>query len=221
MLLATVYPSELGGDFRMYLAIAHRVLSGGPLYEPRQLAGPYVTVPGDSMYPPIAFPLFAAFTVLPAALWWAPVAIVGYRLRSVRGWRLAAILWLLAVPSTLPIIWTGNPVMWAMVGLALPRWWSWTVLLKPSVFPFALIGIRDRRWWVAAGCLGLASLAVLPLTLQWFAVILNARGVWAGPLYSLGNAPLLLIPIVTEVDVGSVRDRIAAIPAPRVAAPLI
>jgi hypothetical protein len=190
-----------GADLADYQAVARRVLAGGSLYLPYQVAGPYVTVPGDSMYPPYVFPLFAVFTVAPAFLWWAiPIAILAWSIWALRpsplGW--IWILSLIAFPYTWTLYWSGNPVMWvaAGMGLAMHRsWWALAVFVKPSLFPFAIWGIRERSWWVGAAVLGLASLAVLPLTLEWFAVILNARGHWAGFLYGLPNAPLLLVPV--------------------------
>ncbi len=68
------------------------------------------------------------------------------------------------------------------------------------MIPFALIGIRDRRWWLTIVALGLLSLPFLSLTLIYPQVLLDAqtnpvdgRG---GPLYSLQEYPLLVIPVV-------------------------
>lgn len=190
-----------GADLDAYQAVARRVLAGGSLYMPYQVAGPYETVPGDSMYPPYAFPLFAAFTVLPAVLWWAiPVAVLAWAVwtfhPSPLGW--VWIVVLLAFPYSWTVYWSGNPVIWvaAGMGLAMHRhWWALAVFLKPSLFPFALIGVRDRKWWIGVGVLAVTSLVLLPLTLEWFAVLLNARGHWSGPFYSLSNIPLLLVPV--------------------------
>jgi hypothetical protein len=66
--------------------------------------------------------------------------------------------------------------------------------------PFALIGIRDRRWWLTIVVLVLASLPFLADTLRYPQVLLDAqanpvdgRG---GPLYSITEFPLLAIPIL-------------------------
>ena len=67
-------------------------------------------------------------------------------------------------------------------------------LLKPSLFPFALFGIRERSWW-----LGLALFVVLCLPfgsmwLDWLTTVVNSRG--GGLLYSALEAPMLAIPLV-------------------------
>ena len=67
------------------------------------------------------------------------------------------------------------------------------VLLKPSLAPFALAGIRRRSWWVAALLLGLLSLAMLPLWLEYPAAIRNSD---VGATYSLQDIPPMLIPVV-------------------------
>jgi hypothetical protein len=80
------------------------------------------------------------------------------------------------------------------------RWPSAFVVIKPTVIPFALFGMRDRRWWGVIVALGVLSLPFLALTLIYPQVLLDAqtnpidgRG---GPLYSLQEYPLLLIPIL-------------------------
>jgi hypothetical protein len=75
-------------------------------------------------------------------------------------------------------------------------------LLKPSLAPFALAGIKSRAWWVGLVVLGLASLPFLADTLLWPRVVLDASG--GGILYSLSNVPLMLIPGVAWL--GSASD---------------
>ena len=82
-------------------------------------------------------------------------------------------------------------------------WPSTLVLLKPSLFPFALIGLRRRAWWAQLGLLGLLSLPVLYLTLIYPRVILDSRG--GGLLYSLDDVPLLLLPVIAGVAAGKLR----------------
>jgi hypothetical protein len=82
--------------------------------------------------------------------------------------------------------------------LALASVYSWPgvlVLLKPAIFPFAIVGIGDRRWWIAAAVLGLVSLALLPMWVDWFRVLLNARGPRANLLYAFSDLPLMAIPL--------------------------
>ena len=193
------WPHSFGEDYGYAILGAHRFLSGVPLYEPYQLAGPYVTAPGDFMYPPTSLLLFVPFAFLPEALWYAiPLALLAYGIwRAKPGpWRRIGILWCLAFPSTITTVWTGNPVIWCAAFLALGGPWSVGVLLKPSVFPFAFLGIRDRRWWVAMAGLGVVALLTLPACLDWLRVVVNARGPWSGLLYSLGNVPLLLAVVI-------------------------
>ena len=93
----------------------------------------------------------------------------------------------------------GNPVIWIAAAFALSFRWPWVgvlALLKPSLFPFAFGGVRTREWWLALGALAAVSLAFLPMWFDWIGVMLNARGQFSGPLYSLRDVPLMLIPLV-------------------------
>jgi hypothetical protein len=93
--------------------------------------------------------------------------------------------------------------MWIAAFVALGTVWGWPgvlVALKPSLLPFMLVGIRSRSWWLAAGLLVLVSLAVLPMWFDYATAMLNARGPLVSPLYSLGNVPVVLIPLVARLD---------------------
>ena len=144
-----------GVDFCLYRDAAARWLAGGPYFEPYQLAGPYPITAGDVLYPPVALWLFVPFTVLPALLWWAiPIAVTAWAIWRLRPepawWPLIALC--VAWPTTLLKTWTGNPVIWSVAAMALGvvYWWpSVFVLLKPSLFPFALFGANRRSWWLA------------------------------------------------------------------------
>ena len=145
-----------GVDFILYRDAAARWLAGGPYFEPYQLAGPYPITAGDVLYPPVALWLFVPFTVLPAVLWWViPVAVTAWaiwRLRPMPAWW-PLIALCIAWPTTLLKTWTGNPVLWSVTAMALGVvfWWpSVFVLLKPSLFPFALFGANRRSWWLGA-----------------------------------------------------------------------
>ncbi len=77
------------------------------------------------------------------------------------------------------------------------RWPGVLVALKPSIFPFALVGIRSRGWWIAAGVLALAALPFgFGMWSEWIAAMRNAQG---GLLYSLGDVPLLCLPLVARM----------------------
>jgi hypothetical protein len=191
----------VGVDYHLHIDAARRVLSGGSFYDPSQLAGPYNVALPDILYPPTMILLFIPFLVLPAFLWWAiPLGIV---IAVVIHWRppwhawpvLAFCLWW---PETGVKILAGNPEMWIVAALALATIWRGfapLVLLKPSLFPLALFGIRTRAWWVGLVALAVASLLFLPLWTQYATVMLNAR-VGSGILYSLGEVPFLVIPLV-------------------------
>jgi hypothetical protein len=189
-----------GIDFALYRDVAARWLAGGPFYEPRQLAGPYEVAHGDVLYPPVGLWLFVPFTVLPAVLWWViPAALTIWAIVRVRPrpavWPLMALC--LAWPTTPLKIWTGNPVIWCMAAMSVAivyRWAAPFVLLKPSLFPFALFGVRDRVWWVGLGVFLAACLPFGALWADWIVSVLNSRG--SGLLYSVLEAPMLLFPLV-------------------------
>jgi hypothetical protein len=192
----------LGVDYRIYMEATRSWLNGGSFYLPLQLAGPYPVLLGDILYPPNALILFAPFTILPAVLWWAiPILTTAW---IVWFWRpstlaLAAIVLCLTVPSTWWRIEAGNPVLWIVAALALGtryRWPAVAVMIKPSLLPFAFVGIRSRSWWLALAVAALISLAFLPMWLDYVRVLLNARGEPASLLYSAGDVPLLAIPLV-------------------------
>jgi hypothetical protein len=106
-------------------------------------------------------------------------------------------------PLTMQQFVKGNPVMWVMAAEAawLARGWpTLPVLLKPSLGPFALIGVTRRGWWAQLVVAGLATLPVLGLALMYPEVILDSRG--GGALYSVRDVPLMLIPILAAVRAG-------------------
>ena len=91
----------------------------------------------------------------------------------------------------------GNPVMWVLAFLALGclyKWPSALVLLKPSLFPFALVGIRSRSWWIALAAGIAVSLPFGVMWISWVLVLVNSTE--GGILYSLQDVPILLLPII-------------------------
>jgi hypothetical protein len=186
-------------DYTLYLDATRRWLDGGTFFHPYQLAGPHPVQMGDVLYPPYALYLFIPFTVLPAVLWWAiPLGVTAWAL-----WRLrpAPVAWpFLALccfwPPFVARIVAGNPVMWAMAAVALGflvRWVFVGALIKPSLFPFALLGMRDRAWWVALAIVAVASVPFGALWLDWLRAVTNSSG---GLLYSLQDVPILLLPVI-------------------------
>lgn len=194
-----------GYDFALYDQAARRWLAGGSFYLPYQLAGPYDVPWGQILYPPWALVLFVPFTVLggplfvliPSAI--TAAVIVSWRPRL---WAWAVMLALVTVWPLMLLMWVaGNPTIWVIAVIALATRWPWVsafVWLKPSVFPFALAGFRDWRWWaISLGTIAVA-LAMWPMTCDWITAITNARGVNSGLLYSLSPGALagLFLPVV-------------------------
>lgn len=204
----------LGGDFGGYLEATRHWLSGGGFYLDRQLAGPYEITSGDILYPPVALVLFVPFLVLPAVLWWViPLSIVAWIVAwivvSLRPapwtWPLIAVC--LTNPWSIQLTHSGNPTIWIAAFVALSVRWPWVsalVLLKPSLFPLAFVGIRDRRWWVAAGVIGVASLLMLPMTLDWLHVVFDGRGRYSGLVYSWTHAPMAATALIARL--GATRE---------------
>jgi hypothetical protein len=198
-------PAAITADHAIYMAAARRWMAGGSFYQPYQLAGPYTIVMVEILYPPTILPLLVVFAFLPDVLWWLiPIAIVVavtiHWRPSLLGWTL--ILACMAVPITFESIAYGNPGIWIAAFVALATVYGWPavlVVLKPTLAPFMLLGIRRPSWWVALGLLGLVSLAFLPLWGQYLTVLMNARGPLVSPLYSLNQAPVLLIPVAAWV----------------------
>jgi hypothetical protein len=190
-----------GTDIDYYLVATRHWVASGSLYYPFQLAGPYDYHSGV-LYPPTALLLFVPFTVLPLALWWViplgSTAAVVWSDRPGR-WYWPLLLACFAFPMTVTDIVNGNPLMWLVAAVALACRYDWPavlVALKPSVFPFALIGIRHRSWWLAAVALAVVSAAMLPLWTDYVRVIANERG--AGLLYSAKDVPFLFLPLVSR-----------------------
>ena len=190
---------DLGIDYVFYRDVGQRFLETGVYYLPHQLAGPYdVTLMLDVLYPPSALLLFVPLVWVPALLWWA--IPIGVTLYIVRGWdpgpwAIAAMLALLLWPRAHGAFLYGNTDMWAMAGLAAGLRWGWPAILltiKPTLAPFALVGIRHRSWWLAAALMGGFILLSLPLWLDYVTAI---RNVAIGGDYSLGSIPLMLVPL--------------------------
>lgn len=196
----------VGVDFIILRDAAARWLAGDGFYLPYQVAGPYVHsehvgAQSPVLYPPTMLLLFVPFTILPGILWWAiPIAITGW---VVVGHRPRPLVWpviafLAVFPMTIWAAVAGNPILWFMMALALGTRYCWPsvlVLLKPTLAPFAVIGIWRRSWWLALSCLALVSLLFLPMWFDYVRVLSNMTTA-SGPLFSLNQYPMLMIPIV-------------------------
>lgn len=199
----------VGIDFRLFAEIGRRFAETGSGYAPFQLEGPYRYDQGSGtadvasmpdLYPPYIGPVFAVVRFLPPVLWWAiPLSILAALIVS---WRPAQWTWpvmalALFSANTAGILAAGGSTMWitAFIGLGLRYGWPvCLVALKPTFLPFALIGWRDRRTW-----LGLAIFAVLAYFLtaelaRYVVALQNVEG--ASVLYSLGDLPFVLVPVI-------------------------
>ena len=222
----------LARDFDLYMDATRRWMAGGPFYNPEQLAGPYDLPWGQILYPPQALALFVPFTVLgpflgPIVFITIPAIITVAVVWSYRPgfWAWAAILLVAVLHPDAPLIWiAGTPTIWVVALVALATRWPWVsgfIWFKPSVFPFALLGIRDRRWWVVAGAFAVSAVVLWPLMTQWVTTVVNARGENSGLLYSLSPTALAdpLIPVIAWLgrrrEIAPARPRGVRAPGPR------
>ena len=189
----------IGTDLRYYQFVAQRWLDTGVFYTDRQLTGPYeVQTLVDNLYPPHALYLFLPFLVLPNLLWWVlPLGVIGYVVWWCRpvAWMWPLIALIILFPKTPNQILYGNTDMWVAAAIAGGVRWAWPSVLvtfKPSLAFFALIGIRARSWWIAAGVLVVVSLPFLGIWLDYPTVMTNSSArFW----YSFGNLPFFVLPI--------------------------
>jgi hypothetical protein len=189
----------LGLDFRWFVGIAERWLDTGQLFAVRQLTGPYeVQTLVDFLYPPTALYLFLPFVWLPAFLWWLiPLGVFTWSIALLRParWTWPLILACIAWPTTITAILYGNTNMWVAAAVAAGVVWAWPsvlVLLKPSLLPFAFVGVNHRSWWVALGVLVLVS---IPLGGLWPDYVTAMRNSDLGPFHALRTIPFFLAPL--------------------------
>jgi hypothetical protein len=198
----------LGIDLRIGQVFAHRWLDTGSMYLPAQLIGPYEsrTFRWDleslpSLYPPNAVLPFLATLVLPAFAWWlVPLgvsALAAWRLRPA-SWTWPILALALVWPNTSAAILAGNTAMWVAAAVWGAVVWGWPavfVALKPSFFPFAFAGVLGSRRAFGIGLLGLVASALLFLPL-WDDYLAAVRWSDVRLDYSIGDLPLVLMPIV-------------------------
>jgi len=193
-------------DYGIYMDALDRWTDGGSWYQARQLTGPYPIELGDVLYPPVLIYLLLPFRYLGPWLWTViPALILGWVVWRHRPgiWTWVLVAACIAWPYSPAKFVFGNPVIWATAAVALGTLWFWPAALavvKPTIIPFALIGIRDRRWWLTILALVLASVPFLAASLIYPRILLDAqpnpvdgRG---GPFYSITEFPLLAIPIL-------------------------
>jgi hypothetical protein len=202
----------LGVDFHQYQDHARRWLDGAGFYLPAQLAGPYVTFDLlPPLYPPPFLLLIVPFLWLPELLWWiVPLGVISVTVawwRPTR-WAWVAILVLVAWPRTYEIILFGNPSMWIAAFAAAGTIFAWPyvgILLKPSLAPLALLGARNRSWWMGLAGAALLSLPFGTMWVDYAKAIINADQNWT---YSLRDVPIVLIPIVAYLGRGGAKEGI-------------
>src|SRR4051794_15759422 len=206
---ADLQGTDWGADLRGYVEAPRSWLAGDGFYLPRQLHGPYRIELGDVLYPPTALYVFIPFLVLPYQLWWVlAVGLLGYVVWSWRPalWAVAAMLVCLAFPNQPVLYFRGAPVIVFAALVAAALRWKWPgalILLKPSILPFALIGVRTRGWWITAGILVVLTVPLIPLIPDWLRAVVDARGP-EGWLYSVKDLPLLMVPVIAYL--GRTRD---------------
>ena len=199
---------KAGQDYQLYMTATREWLETGQFYAPYQFAGPYPVVKSEVLYPPPALLLFVPFSFLPAVLWWViPLGIIGAVVISHRPgrWQWAAILALLVLPVTgawswtIDVVYNGNPAMWAAAFVALATRYPFFgpfALVKFTLAPFALIGIRSRAWWAGLAVVALAALVFLPMWPDYLTVLRNAVTPGNPLLYAISSTAIALIPVV-------------------------
>jgi len=192
----------MGFDQHTYFAAARDFVAGRGFYESYQLAGPYEIDAREILYPPLLLPILIPFTALPDPLWVVvPAVLTGAIVAWWRPsyWALLAIAFCVAWPSSSGLYLLGNPGIWAVLLVAVATRWAWAgplVMIKPSLFPFAFVGIKSRSWWLGALALLVFVLVTLPMWRDYATVMLNARGAAANVLYSLWTSPMMLVPVI-------------------------
>jgi hypothetical protein len=197
------WKQAIGDDLAYYASLARRLFTGGGWYPDRELHGPWqIAYVDDVLYPPAAAWVFAPFIILPVgALLAIAVIVIGWLART---WRPAPWTWplmalCLAWPTTLLRGISGNSSLFVMIAFGLGLRYGWpavAILLKPSLFPLALIRVRSRGSWIGIGVLAVISLPFIGDTLVYPKVIADSRNP-DGILYSLIDLPMILIPLIS------------------------
>ena len=190
----------IGVDPVFYRDMGQRWLDTGTFYTDRQLSGPYATTTlVDNLYPPIALYLFVPFVFLPLILWWIiPLAVVAFVLLYLKpaAWSWPILALIVALPKSISAVIFGNSDLWvaaAVAGGVVLGWPAILAVFKPSLIYLAVIGINRISWWFMAAILLVLSLPLLPLWLEYPAIILNSSSTFT---YSIGNLPFALLPII-------------------------
>lgn len=188
----------IGIDLRTIIERTRDWLAGGALYP--VVSGTYhFAGQAYMLYPPSALPLFIPFTVLPAVMWWLiPVVIgaVAFAVLRPALWTWPIVAFLLFWPRTQEMFLWGNPGVWVTAFVLAGAAWGWPgslVLIKPSLAPFALFGIRRWGWWIALAVSLAITLPFVTLWLDWVNLVLHSSN---GVLYSLIDVPTTSIGVI-------------------------
>jgi hypothetical protein len=197
-------------DYDNYMSIARRWLADGSYFLSTQTGGPHQWAWGDVLYPPVALWLFVPFSFLPMVAWFAiPFAVIVTGLWKLRPalWAVAIMSFLVCEPNALDEVVSGNTVIWFVaIEFAALSWGTPASLglFKPSLFPFVLVGIHTRQWWMCVGLLALLSLPFMSLSLTWVQVVMDERG-RSGLFYNIEEFAYALIPYIAWL--GSTRAK--------------
>jgi hypothetical protein len=198
-LSVTTGSQDLGIDWFAYREAALGWLHGGSFYTPEQLAGPYVLLTWEPLYPPIALPLLVLIAHQPDALCGAVpggLYLAALWRMAPQGWWLPATIGLFVLSSGIYPWWYGQPTIWLFPAIAwglLLGGWAVFVFVKPSLFPFALIGIHRKSWWVTFAAFLAVCVPSGTLWIDWYRALDNSdQTVW----YSLWQAPMMVVPVV-------------------------
>jgi hypothetical protein len=192
----------LGMDFHIYLDRTRAWLAGSGFYLPEQLEGPYWVDPTLTpiTYPPVLLYVLVPFMLLPSLLWWAiPIGVIGYSLLRLRPplWTWPVLAAVLVYPRTWMVLVYGNPSLWAMAALTAGLVWRWPlafVPIKPTLAPFALLGVWERTFWKGVGLALVLSLPFGAMWLDYLAAMANARS--NDVVYLLGEWPIIAAPVI-------------------------
>jgi hypothetical protein len=191
----------LGFDQHTYINATRDWLAGRGFYESYQLSGPYPIVAQEILYPPSLLLVLVPFSFLPEPLFvLVPLAIT---VAVVWSWRPSFTGWLLigvcvAAPSSFGLYLFGNPGMWAVAAIALATRFGVgpLVLVKPSFFPFAVVGVRTKAWWATLMLGTLFALVTIPMWLDYLTIMRNIRD--PDPLYAVWTVPMMLVPLIAR-----------------------
>lgn len=216
------YRSLWGVDRAIYVTAAQRWLTGGSFYHSWQLSGTYDVLRGAVLYPPVSLWLFVPASFVPAVAWrLVPLIVIAAVIAHHRPawWTWPLIAAFLGFQWSVMIFASANPTLWIAAIVALGTIWtgpSVAVLVKPTLAPFALIGAGRRRWWIAFAVFAALCVPFGAMWIDWVHVIANARGWRVGPLYSLGDVPWLLVPVIARIGRTSGKGEVGVIAAARV-----